>query len=234
MRLRGTVTTYFIPPAARAGFQRLAELPAEDYERLASAIDGISPSADPSVVADRAAAASGLSFEDLHGLIFPALLSAVGVASNEGVDASTFAASLDLSILEIAPDAEEELRRRVSRLLDATALRLSVRSIGLLFADERVLISAQITTDLRPVFPERAPTSTTPLDAAGALVVHFLTLEYQEAGQIRRFTVALDARDISQLREAIERGEQEADTLARLAANAGVPNLSPGPTGRQP
>lgn len=72
---------------------------------------------------------------------------------------------------------------------------------------QNLFMDARILTDLRPVF-----------SAAGdiiheSLVIQTLLIDYHDGAEPRRVALALDARDIAQLRRLCERAEAKASTL---------------------
>jgi hypothetical protein len=59
-------------------------------------------------------------------------------------------------------------------------------------------------------------------DLLGALIVHTLKLDYRHSGRLQTVTFALDAIDLTELKQAIERAEEKARTLAAMLESAGV------------
>ncbi len=214
--------TYAIPPIYRQGFQRLAHIPDEDFEQFAVAAETAMPSVSTGAIAAHLAEVAGLPLDDVNEVL-GAILSAAAVRAHDGVSGAMMADSLSVADLELPAEGVEAFRVRVGRLLDAQGLRLTLRTIDLLAADERLLVDSRIVTDLRPVFPEPGTTpSEGPLSPAGGLIVHSLRLEYLEGGENRTFAVSLDPRDINTLRQALDRAERKAEAIARLAADGGL------------
>jgi hypothetical protein len=117
---------------------------------------------------------------------------------------------------------------RLSSLLALDSLDLiGIRAKELQMQEERQLLDATILTDLRPVFGQKN-------DFSSAIIVHTLKINIHDSGSSsnthREIHIALDAKDIGDLKKTLERAEEEALSLkSRLdAAGIRIVNLEEG------
>lgn len=112
------------------------------------------------------------------------------------------------------------LKTRLKKILVDTNVKLRAKAWGLVLERPCVLTSARILTDLRPVF-----TSKNPATVEACTVIHTLVMEVQEGAEVKTLHVALDLKDLSNLRESIGRAEQKEKALNAIASRAGVSSL---------
>lgn len=218
---------YTIPPLYRPGFSLLADLADDQYGAFLRAVTDAAPTANLNVFGERTGQGSGLA-TDVATAIIASVFSLAALRARDRSTPRELADSLVLNDFELAPEREAELRRRMTDLLDIRTVRLSVRALDLVAADQRLLSTARIVTDLRPVFPgPEVSGPDDPIEPLGALVVHLLRLEYIEAGQPGTFVVYMDAADLATLDEAIHRARQKAESLGRLTDQLALAPLSP-------
>lgn len=100
-----------------------------------------------------------------------------------------------------------------------SALALYQKADSLAYRYENIYSSAKIITDLRPVFNDRGD------QIQQAVVMHLLMVDYQDgSGRMKQFALALDLKDIKDLRATCQRAERKA-----LATKEAVSKL-PWPT----
>ncbi len=88
------------------------------------------------------------------------------------------------------------------------SLGLAAKALDVRSEYGRLFCGARILTDVRPIFgidPGRSPLAAT--------IVHTLRLTYHEGTDHREFHVALDAADLQQLRELVDRARRKEETL---------------------
>jgi hypothetical protein len=109
-------------------------------------------------------------------------------------------------------------------LLNASPFALFAKAYDLKTEDERLFCHARILTDLRPIFGGNVE------DGPQAMIVtHMLKIGFHEQGNLkqhREFFVSLDADDLRELREIVDRAEKKARTLSSVVKNVRVFGLS--------
>ncbi len=80
---------------------------------------------------------------------------------------------------------------------------------------------------MRPVFDEKAEV------VQGFLPFHTLVISYYEGGESRTFYVAMDANDVTALRELLSRAERKEGVLLRHLASAGLSMIETTATGNE-
>lgn len=104
-------------------------------------------------------------------------------------------------------DTWTTLKPAVATLLDSESVALVAKAFRLQFDQVDILTESRIVTDLRPIFDQSAGK---PL---AAIVCHSLRLTYSEGGRAQQVALALDTRDIEQLRALCERALRKVDAL---------------------
>ncbi len=99
-------------------------------------------------------------------------------------------------------------------------VELSAKGLRLLYDEERLLSSARIISDMRPVFTKEVEQG-----FPAALIVHSLRINYSESGEDKDFFVALDARDLSDLRDIVDRALEKDRSLRTFLSEANKPVL---------
>jgi hypothetical protein len=223
--LRGRMPVYAIPSVYVPGFKRLADLSTKDVRGLKEAFAGTPPVVDLTVMAERVASASGLPV-DLVNELTGSIFSLAVLRSRNGLSAAETADSILLTELSLPAERVAGFRSVLADLIDLAPVRLTVRAIDLAAADERLLISSRVITDLRPVFPEPwDAVSSDALEPVATLIVHTLRLEYLEGDVNRTFQLALDGDDIRTLRSNLERAERKVAALTGFIAKAGLSEI---------
>ncbi len=109
-------------------------------------------------------------------------------------------------------------RERLTKLLSSEPLSTNVKALHLQQDHERAFLRSRILTDARPVFG--ASVKNPPVTI---LITHMLKLSYFEEGRTHDFYVALDADDITNLKETLARAEDKAASLTKTFESAKVP-----------
>lgn len=136
------------------------------------------------------------------------------------LDSSTSEVAEDVSrVIEDASDEEHELiKDRFTELLNLDSVNIIAKSGSLMTNHERWMQTAQILTDIRPVFGPR-----TKDPPRAAVIAHTLKLSYFEDGENKEFFIAIDANDLHDLSEQIERANSKIESLKSVLAIAEVP-----------
>jgi hypothetical protein len=122
---------------------------------------------------------------------------------------------------DLAGADKELIAARLTKLLSSDALKLASKGLFLKVEHERVLCSARILTDSRTVYSEDPTVRPT-----GAVVTHMLKLAYHHGDRLREIYVAMDAGDLKELRELVDRAEAKAKTLETVLGQAGLQVIS--------
>jgi len=115
------------------------------------------------------------------------------------------------------PDSQRRFKERLSRFLGLKNLGLVAKGLDLLSEHERLLCSARLITDIRPIFgtdPTRSPEA--------AIIFHVVMVRYHEGGELKQLTMALDDKDIKSLKATIDRAEHKASSLRSLLAEKAI------------
>lgn len=149
-----------------------------------------------------------------------ALRDSMGLALPDFVEAVT--GMVDESGTEELEFAREEERERFEatlvQLLGLDSLSIAARAADILYERERTVHGIpRVFTDIRPIFgadPEAK--------LRGAVIVHTLKISYHEREQIRELFVALDAENVNELIDVLQRANSKAETLKRFLDDTGV------------
>lgn len=196
-----------IPPAYRAPLVVLARLGDEDASGLVTRIRDLAAYAP---VPDIQVAMTEAVGDEGAGLA-AALLSIRGLFRT--MPAAELATMLSaVRDLDLDPDERENLGERVRALLVTDVLSTTAVAVDLQTQNERNYQSARILTDLRPVFADdldEAPT--------GGVIVETLQLQtWSRDGTVETIFVAMDEKDLTQLRVAVDRALKKTATLRRF------------------
>lgn len=119
------------------------------------------------------------------------------------------------------PDAKARrtFEAALTRLLDIQPLEVAAKAIGLAYEQDHIIHGKpRVLTDVRPIF-DSDPAEP---DLRGAMVVHTLRLDYHEGGRIEELFLALDADELDELIEALERARSKAGTLKRFLEGSDI------------
>jgi DNA mismatch repair ATPase MutS len=130
------------------------------------------------------------------------------------------ASTIRKSSLDLTNEAVKLFEGRLSSSLVLESLNVvEVKAKELQMQDERLLLQAQIFTDLRPVFGEKI--SGPPY---AMVVTQSLKLTYYESptGSPKEIYIALDSKDIKDMKATLERAEEKALRLKDSLNAAGI------------
>ncbi len=121
--------------------------------------------------------------------------------------------------LRLPPEEREVFTSRLAKLLSVEPLNRAIRAGLLVGESEHSWRDARILTDVRPVFDPENPDA-----LRGAVILHTLKISYRADNTDKEFFVALDADDVRQLLEKLERANAKAESLKSLLP-AHVPHI---------
>lgn len=97
------------------------------------------------------------------------------------------------------------------KALALETVRVSGRAQSLLYDVPRHMHDVRILTDARPVFVKRAEES-----PSAFVIIHTMRLDYYEDGQNKDWYLALDFKDLQDLKKAIDRAIEKQSSLQRI------------------
>lgn len=129
---------------------------------------------------------------------------------NDVVDA---AVASDIKV----PDGDKaKAKGTLLKLTSNQTIAVTARAIGLLREHERMLSSARILTDMRPIFLGESP------KPVAAVVTHTLRIEaHKEEGHVSEF-FALDLKDLKALRDTVDRAIKKEESLKATLQSGGL------------
>lgn len=123
---------------------------------------------------------------------------------------------------ELGDDVDRDvLRRRLQALLATRGVELLGRGLDLLAEHEHLLVRARIVSDVRPLFSRVDPD-----EVQGGVIGHVLRLTFAR-GEPRSIDVGIDAADLVELRDAVERAVKKEARLSEIATTATGPLVRP-------
>lgn len=208
-----------VPKRYRTPLRALAELPGDAAERLVTAVTGAAPLRDVGelerIVQDALSEQS--SQADFEWLV-AALVSLRGrlrdVPLKDVVEGAASSQDLELPVT-----AQEALREHLLALLSSIALSSTANAIELLTQNERNYRTARVLTDIRHVFTDDANER-----PVGAVIIEVLAIQtWNGDGEAETLHVAMDERDLEELREAMERALVKTANLRGMLAEQKMP-----------
>ncbi|MDQ2730575.1 MAG: hypothetical protein M3Y56_02860 [Armatimonadota bacterium] len=171
-----------------------------------------------SFVAERAKSIDRL---DVRGLVF-ALRNMYAVRSSTSLDVADFIQALRESLVsdeehpETATDKQwKEFENRLQKLLAfETTVGISSKAFDVMSEHANTIATraSRILTDIRPIFPDSSLENLSEKPTA-AVVVHTLKIVYHRGGEQCEFYVAMDSKDVRDLREVLDRADKKASIL---------------------
>jgi len=125
-------------------------------------------------------------------------------------------------VIEISDKDAQVLCDRLTRLAGSKCLELIAKGNLLLRANERNYRSAQIISDLRPVYLGED------LKISAGLILHQLAIHGSHSGRSETVFFTLDSEDLVSLKRAVSRATTKDKVLRNHAEKAGIPILTPG------
>lgn len=218
-----------IPERQLDGFIALLSLSDEQVDALISALEHDAPPKllPLSIAKGIADAVPGISFADLSKIVETAL----GLyftrlhqeASPESLAKEVYEAIRGSGVKQFDPliENEEKVTARLSKLLGIESLNTLSKALVVLQANENMFHDARIVTEIRPIFgsnPENAPTA--------AIVMHMLNVTFHRRTDLKEFYVALDVKDLNEMKEAIDRAIAKEKSIRSLLEASNISNIS--------
>jgi hypothetical protein len=202
-----------IPPAERAGLDRLATFTKPQIDELCTVLSAAPVVLDRDLFIKRLQPVSGVSEEDLEKISWSLMFlhSYLAVTSDISIDefVADVCASISGSGIELSKI--EDIRGVLPPLLEINVLRLRAKAVDLQVDHANVLQSTRVLTDVRPVFGVKSTD-----DIQGMLVFHTLKISYFEDEGAKEIYLVLDDRDLAELKESLERAKHKATGIRKL------------------
>ncbi|TVP60411.1 MAG: hypothetical protein EA343_17495 [Nodularia sp. (in: Bacteria)] len=218
-----------IPPEYKLGITLIIKIDENIFNKLLNALTEINTFLDIySLASEIHPKIEELAINDLQEIL-KTIRSIYSLNTEENLHYSEIIEGFRNAIIrdkEFSGVSDEELARFAERLNHLIAvdgsISISSKAIGLLNAYEHILLNSRIVIDVRPVFK-----TDNKQEIAGALVVHTLKIEYQDASGLKEFYVALDSNDLQKLQEQLSESLVQADAINSLLNQAGILHLDP-------
>lgn len=216
-----------IPDSARYGLEKIIKASNEAMEEFYGALETAEPTLLRRDLSTTLAKKLKLMAPEEVDGILRTVLGMYDAASTSNISKSEFVENV-LQVLEnskpefekVLKDRHDLLEQRLLKLLSfENSLGVTSKALDIMTEHQRILCGARVLTDIRPVFSK---TSDKP---NAAIILHTLKITYHENDEHKDFYVVLDASDLRELKQILERAEQKAQSLQVLLKNSQVSNL---------
>lgn len=217
-----------LPKRHRSGLAKIAGLTDDSFRQLTAALWKAPPTISfDSLSSSVAATVVTIAVGDVEEIV-PATLylhqlkEALEQPSSEIVEGVTLGmAESAPGPLALAPEDSGEFRARLMKLLEIDALAVIARAGSLSVESERSFIEARVLTDIRPIFEPDNPQ----VQPTGAMILHTLKVRFRTDGEPESFFVTLNAEDVRELSEQLERANVKAESLKSVLEAAQVRHI---------
>jgi hypothetical protein len=215
-----------VPEKDRKVLGELATVPQDRISALIEAISTANPMLTTRSLATKVAAAASMS--DMQALRIIRLVTTMSaVRTREHLSIDAFSDRIcDLAFSKeqepsLSPEVQATLRGYLRQLLSINSLYITGKALEVMRDNERSMCEPRVITDLRTVFDLQDK-------PAAAMAIHLLRISYHEGGPERQqIVVALDSRDLRELRRVLERAEDKEREIKEIASKAALLWLSP-------
>lgn len=199
-----------VPEPAKVGFQKLHKLSKRSLNELVGVLSQEQPSLRYSELMARIAVqVKSIKIEDLRDIL-GAVSGIFGGASDTKKTLAEFVQAISDSSDLALPESEKiKFRNAVNSVLSVKSLEVTTKANEVFIEHEHVFHEARIVTDIRPVFLNDE--SGNPRATEDAVVIHMLKIEYGQDANTKSFYVALDSRDLVDLRNSVDRAIAKED-----------------------
>ena len=208
---------FYVPDRVKPVVTRIAALSTTDFNRFLEAIRTAQPALSIDHLATEVSQAlSGI--EDVGEIVYTlASMNRFRLRAGHTVEqfVSEIAASVDADAEPTPSFDRMEFSERVSALLNAESLLVSVRANDLQRNHDRVFLSARVASDIRSVFDPDGN------EIQGSMIVHNMHLTYLQEDEVKGFFLAMDNADITKLKRVLDRVNAKTPILLRLIEKSG-------------
>jgi hypothetical protein len=218
-----------VPKSAWSEIEKLLSIPLDKFRRLVNCIEAAKPAPDIEDLAESCAEDSGVSRNDIRDVLTVIInLRRLHNEPSESTDKVLDAFELALSRSEF-PDwsagkseSWRERRPLLAKLLKPdNAITTMAKVRALLFESQCLLSDSMVLTDVRHVYNEAAD------EIVGGLILHTLSLEYLEGGQIRQIHIMMTSEEAAKLSRQLKRDQDKSKAAIKLLTDQKLPELTP-------
>jgi hypothetical protein len=221
------MATLRIPENQLGGFEKLIALDDEHVWALASALRDEYPGLnDSSALAEIASSAASISLADANDVV-GVLVALYILRARHELSIPDFVEDVckaldeaDAEGLKLSGEDRDRFKDHLAGLLSIEPISVESKALDVQYENERTFQGARIMTDIRPIFgpdPEDPPT--------GAVIVHTLRITYRERNRMRDLEIALDAEDVSTMRDLLDRADSKASSIKAFLARTELPYI---------
>jgi hypothetical protein len=212
-----------IPEPVAIGLSKIAALSEEAFEEVLSALNNIPLKIRQYAIFDDSAFKLQSVSPDEERAIKDAVFSLYVSRITNDASLLTFVDDIAESLRSAkrgemewthSEDSLNAFKARLLKLLSVQTLELVAKAHDVLIRHAEVFSKTRIITDIRPVFGDTIG-DTPPT----AVIVHMLNISYSQAGRRQEIAIALDTKDLQQLKEMVKRAEDKEETLKSFIAS---------------
>jgi hypothetical protein len=211
-----------IPEERQQGFIDLIQLNKDDFERLLANLKSLSLTGNVTL---NELTEAGIKDHELE--IVDSILPLYYLQSDSTVPVNEFVREVRRAVeeaLSVHEDLEEhdyqELEDRLIHMLNIEKLNARIKARSLLLGHEHIFHGSRVFTDLRPVFghlPEQSPLA--------YVISNMLKISYYNDEHLEEFFIALDANDIQELIDTLERAKVKVKSLKATMTKMDLPYI---------
>jgi hypothetical protein len=216
-----------IPEELRQGFAALLDLEAPQVEELASALGALRPTNSRiSLRANVASDVKSIEGPELNAVV-DTLISLFSLRDSLGMATPEFTGTIADAVERSEPDqlafpdakARQTFEAVLAQLLEIESLEVAAKAIGLAYEQDHIIHGRpRVLTDVRPIFGSDPAKP----DLRGAMVVHTLRVDYHEGARVEELFLALDADELEELIEVLERAKLKGEALKRFLQGSDI------------
>lgn len=216
-----------IPEEYVEGFVELNNV---DTKTFNSIIEGLSVSKlshSIKSLADRVSNVTSIPYKSIEEIFFSvgslAAFIEKGISSKDIVESVCIAIKEDGELDFKTPEEKEKFAFRLLSLIETKQLFYAFKANDIIGEYKNVFLQARVISDIRPVFSDKLEDS-----PEVGLIVHNLHIHYKadEEGAHKDIFLALDAKDIEMLKNALIRAEKKEKSLQSIFDKANMINLN--------
>ena len=209
-----------IPEEHRESILAVARLSPEMFSQLLVSLQQLSPKHGLAELSDRLEQVIPIQESLNRRTLAETLVSMYASLLRFGMPTEEFAKNIAeaIPVAQPAPFDGQVLSERLNQLLCIAPIRLSAKASELRVDHDRVYNSSRVVSDLRPVFNE-------PLESglSGFMIIHQLKMVSMRLGKSEELFFAMDDRDLTSLKLAIERAEVKSKQMRELLRENKLP-----------
>lgn len=207
-----------VPPRAVPTLERAAKLTKKQRDLLLALFETDRPALSTGALERGVAEALGADLgEELAEPLLGEVFALAAYADSHGIELSIVSVALaEATELDLTTTQRANLHLLVESMLSSRAVSQLGKAIGMAQEHERLLHTARIFTEVRPVFDDVDD------EPSGALITQRLRLDYFKDGKIEAIEIALTGDDIDMLREMLDRADKKAVSMIRTLNSASI------------